>query len=208
VHITDVKINPKNKGIRDVYLDHHFAFSLEEEDYIRLGLYEREILTENERINILQEVILKGIKKKALHLVTMKKYTTYELKSKLCGKGYDEEMVDTAICFLSEQGYLDDLKVAKSFVQSRMKLKPKSIEMLKIELQKKGISNEYVSEALQGISVDEGELIWQLIQKKYIGQSSKKDYDTKKIIRFLLQRGFSYQHIKQVLKERMDFWLE
>lgn len=90
---------------------------------------------------------------------------------------------------LITKGYLDDQKFAEFYVENRFVKKGVSGKRLKMELMKKGISNEIIDEVLNGRN-DEEEL------DKMIARKRAK-YDDEKLIQYLCRQGFSYELVKE-----------
>lgn len=95
----------------------------------------------------------------------------------------------TIISRLLSKGYLDDQKFAEFYVENRFVKKGVSGKRLKVELMKKGISNEIIDEVLNGRN-DEEEL------DKMIARKRAK-YDDEKLIQYLCRQGFSYELVKE-----------
>ena len=95
----------------------------------------------------------------------------------------------TIISRLLSKGYLDDRKFAEFYVENRFVKKGVSGKRLKVELMKKGISNEIIDEVLDGRN-DEEEL------DKMIARKRAK-YDDEKLIQYLCRQGFSYELVKE-----------
>lgn len=85
---------------------------------------------------------------------------------------------------LVERGYVDDTKFARYYVENRFVKKGVSHKRLKMELMKKGISQEIIDEVL-GERNDEEEIL-KIIAKK------RAKYTDDKLVTYLCRQGFSY----------------
>jgi len=197
--ITSFEKSKKNKDMISVFIDNQYAFSLPEEEYIRLGLYEKSEITDEEFRYIKKEVLQKSAKSKALRCVSLKLVSEKELFSKLQSKGFDEDTIKVVINDLKSMGYINDKIYAQKFVFERSKLKPKSKKMLKMELGNRGISNDIIDEVLDNFEYDEVTIVERLIRKKFGKYDLEDPKIEKKAISFLMHRGFSYETIKQGL---------
>ena len=97
---------------------------------------------------------------------------------------------------LVERGYVDDVKFARYYVENRFVKKGVSRKRLKMELMKKGISQDIVEEVLDGRN-DEEEIL-KIIAKK------RAKYDDEKLVAYLCRQGFSYQLAKELVEKTID----
>ena len=89
-----------------------------------------------------KELLIKG-KKRALRLLERKDYSRKELVDKLYKDGYSDELVEKIIEYVDSYHYLDDTRVAGSYIRGRMGYKSK--RELEYMLKQKGISEEEIS---------------------------------------------------------------
>jgi regulatory protein len=197
--ITSFEKNRKNKDMISVFIDSQYAFSLPEEEYIRLRLYEKNEITEDDLAYIKKEVLHRSARAKAVKYLSLKLLSEKELFNKLQSKGFDEDIVRSVIDDLKALGYINDKIYAQKFVFERSKLKPKSKKMLKLELSSRGISDDIIDEVMDNFEYDEATIIERLIRKKF----GKYDlFDPKieiKVMSFLMHRGFSMDMVRQGL---------
>ncbi|NLL06295.1 MAG: regulatory protein RecX [Clostridiaceae bacterium] len=197
--ITSFEKSNKNKDMISVFIDKQYAFSIPEEEYIRLGLYEKSEITEEDLNYIKREVLQKSAKSKAIRYLSFKFISEKELITKLHTKGFDEDTIKIVVDDLKAMGYINDKIYAQKFVFERSKLKPKSKKMLKIELGNKGISDDIIDEVLDNFEYDEVTIVERLIRKRF-GKYDLKDPKIKsKVVSFLMHRGFQYEVIKNGL---------
>lgn len=197
--ITSFEKSNKNKDMISVFIDQQYAFSLPEEEYIRLGLYEKSEITEEDLSYIKREVLQKSAKSKALRYVSFKLLSEKELFSKLQSKGFDDDTIRIVVDDLKAMGYINDKIYAQKFVFDRSKLKPKSKKMLKMELNNRGISDDIIDEVLDNFEYDEVTIAERLIRKKFGKYDLNDPKIETKVISFLMHRGFQYEIIKHGL---------
>lgn len=154
-----------------------------------------------------REELLKRGKKRALHLLERKDYSRKELKEKLSKGEYDEELQEEIIAYLDSFHYLDDYRVAASFIRSRKEQKSK--RELQYLLIQKGISEEDIARAMEeNYSNEDGipqeELTLERWKKKYnltdeileeMSYEEKQKYAAK-----LYRKGFSQEKIRKALQ--------
>lgn len=94
---------------------------------------------------------------------------------------------------LVERGYVDDAKFARYYVENRFVKKGVSRKRLKMELMKKGISQEIIDEVL-GERNDEEEIL-KIIEKK------RAKYTDEKLVAYLCRQGFSYDLARDLVEK-------
>lgn len=152
-----------------------------------------------------KELLLKG-KKRALRLLERKDYSRKELTDRLYKDGYEDNVIEQIIDYVDSFHYLDDSRVAGSFIRGRKGYKSKKeIEYL---LKQKGISEEEIDSAMEenykneeGIAQEEVAIQRQL--KKYHldeEQIQELSYEEKqKIAAKLYRKGFQSDKIRKLL---------
>jgi regulatory protein len=201
LEITSIRKNKKNNKMLSVFIDNAYSFSISEEDYLRLKLYEKTSISKKEIDEIKRNIALKSVKSSAIRLVTYKLLSEKELFLKLTAKGYDEDVVNMAIEELKSMGYLNDMIYAQKFVYERIKLKPKSKKALSFELKSKGISEDIIETVLNDIDYDEDVVIERLLRKRFRKYDLADSKITKKAYSFLMHRGFNFEDIKRVINK-------
>ena len=126
-------------------------------------------------------------------LVPARRYGRDFARPLLVSRGWSSEdfseLSNRIITRLLDKGYLDDQKFAEYYVENRFVKKGVSGKRLKMELMKKGISNEIIDEVLNGRN-DEEELDRMIARKR-------AKYDDEKLIQYLCRQGFSYELVKE-----------
>ena len=144
--------------------------------------------------------ILKQAKLKALRLLTDMDRTEEQLRTKLKQKGYPDEIVEQAIDYVKSFGYINDSNYARRFVESRKS--SKSRKEIYAALIQKGLCKEYVEEALSSCygCDDELQTIQGLVVKKHFSPEHSSEEEKKKLIAYLVRKGFSYESVRKVLE--------
>ena len=152
-----------------------------------------------------KELLIKG-KKRALRLLERKDYSRKELSDKLIRDGYAEELVEKIIEYVDSYHYLDDSRVAGSYIRSRMGYKSK--RELEYMLKQKGISEEEIDSAMEENYKNDDNIpqeevaIRKFLQKFHIDEESvfELSFDEKqKIAAKLYRKGFSSEKIRKIL---------
>ena len=196
--ITSVEKN-KNNDRFSVYIDNSFAFTISEEDYLRLGFYEKREITKDEIEKVKYDINLRDAKSAAIKYLAFKLRTEKEIRDKLYNKGFEEEIVSSAIDELKSSGYIDDRLYASKYISDRLKLKPRSGKLLQYELECRGVARDDIFYVLNGTDLDELSIAESLVNKKFGKFDCSDEKIVKRIYSFLSNRGFDYGIINEVI---------
>lgn len=160
----------------------------------------------NDQILDEKELLIKG-KKRALRLLERKDYSRKELSDKLKKDGYAEELVEKIIEYIDSYHYLDDIRVAGSYIRSRMGYKSK--RELEYMLKQKGISEEEIDSAMEENYKNDDNIpqeevaIRKYLQKFHVDEDSFYDLsfeEKQKIAAKLYRKGFASEKIRKILQ--------
>ncbi len=182
-----------------VYLNDELAFELYKSEIKSCNLVKGMELGEELYHKILQEIVGKRAKKRAMHILEKRDKTEQQLRDKLLENRYPSQVVESAIDYVKSYGYIDDVSYAKRYIEYRSR--NKSRKQLKMELYAKGISNEIIAEIFEGMEDGETETIKSLILKKsrepwLLGQEEQR-----KLKMSLMRKGFAYSEIEKVFSQ-------
>lgn len=109
------------------------------------------------------------------------------------------EIVEKITDFALENKLLDDYQFAVDYISDRTENKPRSKYLIQLELRRKGVSEQIISEAFktQELLISDEELIVKLCKKKY--GVEKISMDDKKKISFFQRKGFSWDIIGGII---------
>lgn len=196
--VTKVEMMTKIKY--KVYLDEQFAFVLYKGELSHYRISEGALLEEETVQEILQKVISKRSKLRAMHLLEDMDRSEAALREKLVQGLYPEEAIETAISYVRSFGYLDDARYAMNFVQSRKS--SKSRREILYQLCQKGISKETAKEAVEAgfDQEDETDAIRRILEKKRVDPGTATPQQMQKLYGYLARKGFRYEDIRQVIQ--------
>ena len=142
---------------------------------------------------------------RAVNLLTYKPRSIMELRTRLMEKEWtNSAIVEDVIKKLESYGYLDDAQFAKNFAASRLRQKPIGKRVLKQKLAEKKLDKETVEEAIEKAFAEtpEEEIIDLAIEKRLrVKGTPTKQSDVKKFYDFLLRQGFSYDLVRDKMRE-------
>lgn len=187
------------KGRAKICLAGGTDFVLYKKEYESYGIEEGTELSEADYQQIMTDIIVPRCKKRALHLLEKQDRSEKNLRDKLREGGYPSDVIDIAIDYINEYGYLDDARMAASHI--RFYQDSRSKQRIKQDLMNKGISSDVIERVLEEeYTADETDLIESLLIKKHYDKENATYEDRAKIYRFLAGIGFSSDSINRVLK--------
>ncbi|MGA9855803.1 MAG: regulatory protein RecX [Gammaproteobacteria bacterium] len=140
----------------------------------------------------------------ALRLLARREHSTQELTDKLTARGYEQQTVAAVMKALMDRNLLSDGRFVDEFVASRLRRGSGPVK-IRNELRSRGVADFLVDAALS-----ESRSEWltnaEMVRRKRFGEPLPRDFSERaKQARFLQQRGFSAEHIRQVLKGDVEF---
>ena len=188
--VTAVEAPKRGRGRLSIYLNGSFAFSLQKEVVQRHGLHPGQVLTDGELCELRRADLHHRCLEAALRLLSYRPRSEFELRQRL-GPRFEAGIIDEVLSQLKERHMLDDAAFARFWKENREAFRPRGRRLLEMELRRKGVEAEVVSQALAG--VDDEELAHRAAEQK--GRNLEKDYDVfrLKLGAYLVRRGFSYE---------------
>lgn len=116
------------------------------------------------------------------------------------GAPISDEDIEAVVAKLIEMRVIDDENFARFFVSNRNQIKGTSEKKLKMELQKKGVSEAIISEVLAEDEFGEKIRDDKVEIQKMIEKKRRRGYDDAKLMQYLARQGFSYDLIRESLK--------
>lgn len=164
-------------------------------------------LEEKVFLQIQEEILKKRVKERALYLLKSMDRTEEEIRSKLKKGYYNTELIDYAVGFLKEYGYIDDRRYAENYI--RTYAGKKSRKNIQQGLYLKGISKETAEQAFETCYEEiedkgEKEMIYALLEKrKYPFENADRKAQNREMA-FLFRKGFEMEEILYCLKNRPE----
>lgn len=137
----------------------------------------------------------------AYRLLSIRPRSERELKERLFQKRYKKDITNKVIESLKEKEVVNDLKFAKSWIDSRTRRNPKGKALLKLELRAKGVKASVIEEVLKE-KKDDISTVRELANKKMNTlKKEPKEKAKRKLFSYLARRGFDFDIINDVLRE-------
>ena len=198
--ITALRKQGGRKKRVNVYLDDNFAFSLEPEVVIKGHLavgreLDGDTITELSGADIFQRCM-----NAAAYYLGYRPRSESELRERLSRRGFDAEIIGTVLLRLKELGLVDDMEFARFWRENRQSFSPRSGSMTRLELKRKGVAEEIISQVLDTVSDEDAAYQAGLIRARRLTTS---DYQTfrRRLGEYLKRRGFGYGVIKKAVEQ-------
>ena len=195
------QITELSKSRSKVYIDQEFAFVLYKGELRLYHVAEGREIAKEDYDEIMQTVLPKRAKLRAMNLLQKKTYTEKQLQDKLKEGLYPQDIIREAVDYVKSFRYLDDHRYALDYITYHGE--KKSMKRMETDLLSKGISKEVFREALSewenaGGSQDTIAMIQTLLQKKNY-QSDSDMKEKRKIYAYLLRKGYSGEDISRAM---------
>lgn len=198
------KIEELTKSRSKIYIDGEFAFVLYKGELRIHHVKEGENLTEEAYRAIMEEVLPKRAKLRAMNLLKNREYTTVQLRGKLEQGLYPQEVIEDALDYVASFHYTDDMRYALQYITCHEN--NRSRRRIEQDLQGKGIARETIQAAWNtwesnGGEQDEDGMIRRLLEKRGYSPDTADYTERQRQAAFLMRKGFSGESIRRVLRE-------
>ena len=196
------QISEMSKSRCKVYIDQEFAFVLYKGELRLYKLAEGKEIAEKTYDELMNVVLPKRAKLRAMNLLQKRAYTEKQLRDKLAEGYYPEKMIDVAIAYVKSFHYIDDYQYAVDYITCYEERK--SRKKLETELIMKGVSKVVILEAFQewenrGGAQDELAMIQELLEKKHYSSECEVK-EKNRIYGFLLRKGFTIEKVQEAMR--------
>ncbi len=189
------------KGRYRVAFDNGVSCILYRSEAAQLSIEVQCSLTDENYDYLINEIVGKRAKKRAMHILEQMDRTEHQLREKLAKGEYPQECIDSAVEYVKKYRYLDDERFASNYV--RYHQEKLSRQQLSVKLTQKGVSKDIIAEALKmEYEADDGEKIRNLLSKRHFDPDNTDRQENNKIYQYILRRGFKSSDI---LKEMRVF---
>ncbi len=136
------------------------------------------------------------VRRAAMDYLARREHSRRELMDKLQEKYPSAgELAEETVDKLAEEGLQSDARLAEAFVRARASRGQGPIR-IRSELRGKGVADDVIELALDARDVDWFALVEEVARKRFGEEKPPDARERARRIRFLQQRGFSFDHIK------------
>jgi regulatory protein len=155
-------------------------------------------LSDEEADNLLDAGLTCVVELKAVEYLARCEQSRFGLTQKLIKKDFEKKYIEKALSYLEKAEYLSDLRFSRAWLHSRSLNHYEGRIRLINELMSRGISKETSQKAVLEFFEENDE--YELCRKDTEKQKKRGKQD-EKLIAALMNDGFSYKIIKEVLAE-------
>jgi len=194
--ITALPLQKRNRQRVNIYLDGEFAFGLAH--IVAAWLQVGQEISDEKIAQLKQEDAREVAHQQALKLIQYRPRSEAEIRQNLTQHQVSPENIELTIQRLRASGLINDAQFAQAWVENRADLRPRSRRALAFELGQRGVDRQVIELALE--SLDDDEMAYQAAARKApkFENLEWKDFRLK-MIRYLAQRGFSYDASAQAV---------
>ena len=125
--------------------------------------------------------------------------TEKEVRNYLYEQDYKTSEIEDAIIYAKELKYIDDYDYAYAYVNDHVLINKWGPIKIKMKLKEKGIPEEYINNAIMDNEKEIMNNLYHQFDKKSAGLDLNNPKDKNKIVRHLLNKGYNYSEINEVL---------
>ena len=201
--ITALKAQKRNHQRVSVYLDGEFALGLSR--IVAAWLHVGQELSAEKIAELKVKDELEFAYQRAIRYIGFRMRSVSEVQQKLNQQDIDTVVIENVIERLQKSGLLNDLSFAQMWIENRNEFRPRSHRMLAIELVKKGIQSDIISQIIEETTSDE--VLAYTAAKKQVRKYKHLGWQEfrRKLSSFLARRGFSYSTINPTVNQ---VWVE
>ena len=193
------EIEAEGKGRYRVKFDTGVTCLLYRKEMSSFSIKKGKEITAQQYQELLEEVVGKRAKKRALHLLEQMDRTEKQLRDKLLANEYPQSCIDGAIAYVKGFHYLDDSRYASNYV--RFSQEKMSRVQMKQKLMQKGIASSVIADAIEEAYVaDEMEQIMALLRKRKFVPEKADEKEFQRTYQYVMRRGFKSSDILKAMK--------
>ncbi|WP_252504147.1 recombination regulator RecX [Sporosarcina sp. Marseille-Q4943] len=204
--ITKITQQKRDSERYNIFLDETYAFSVHESVLVKFGLTKGMQLDEWSMDEITYDDQIEKAFNRALHYLSFRMRSEFEVKKKLMELEFGEAVVLEAIVKLRRLGFLDDEAFSEALMRTQKNASNKGPKAIQQELQKKGVGKELQQQVLENYSEEEQFTVAKKLAEK-AARSNRNIAPAQlkqKIQNALARKGFSFELISSVMEE-IDF---
>lgn len=204
--ITKIEAQKRSKDRVNIYVDEEYFMAVYAELVYTHSLKKGMEIDKYSLESLLHDEMYMKAKNKALSILSKSDQSEKKLKEKLLND-YDENIVEEVIEFLKGYKLINDNLLAEKIVHDNMNLSKFGKNKIKQNLYNKGIAASDIQDAISQIDPDEEYENAKYLAEKRLKRLKGEDKNkiNQKIYQHLAYKGFSYDIIKRVLRELLNF---
>lgn len=202
--ITGIKRQKRRKNRVSIYLDGKYTFSLDYDIVTRANLYTGDEITEEEKNKLIEKDSFPRARDYAYYFLSFRDRSEYEIKKRLYDRDFHPAVVSEVLSLLKNQGIVDDRSFVNKWVDNVILSRPMGRMRVMHELRLKRVREDIISEVCQEkLDLDkEAGLARIAVEKKMkVLNNYEKDVARRRLNSFLVNLGFDFEIIRELIKE-------
>ncbi len=197
--ITALKVQKRNPQRVNVYLDGEFAFGLNRlvAAWLRVG----QQLSEAKIASLRAQDAREQAYLRALNLLSYRDRSLQEIRQNLKKHQTPEDVIDEVLQRLQEEGYANDTRFARLWVENRNTFRPRGRRVLAMELRRKGVAPAVIEDILRENEPEETLALRAGRQRARRYAALDWPAFRRKLTAFLARRGFAYSVVAPVVQQ-------
>ncbi|MCI9651162.1 MAG: regulatory protein RecX [Lachnospiraceae bacterium] len=196
------EITEVSKSRMRISTDEGLTFVLYRGELRRFRIRQGEEIEEEALRAVLEEILPKRAKLRAMNLLKNRDYTVRQLGDKLREGGYPEEIIGEALDYVQGFRYTDDLRYAENFI--RCHIQDRSRRRIESDLLGRGIDRDTLESAWAGFEAeggcqDEQAMIQALLAKKGFDRGTAQPKERQRMYGYLMRKGFDCEQVRKAL---------
>lgn len=197
------KLEELSRSRSKVFIEQEFAFVLYKGELRSYHICEGEELEQSDYDEIMNKVLPKRAKLRAMNLLKNREYTTKQLYDKLKEGCYPENIIEQTLEYVAGYHYTDDLRFAETYISDHEATR--SRRRIEQDLIGKGIDRVTLEKAWQqwekkGGVQDEEAMVRKILDKRHYDPEKAELKEQQKTYGFLMRKGFSPEVIRRALR--------
>ena len=197
------RVEEMSKSRSKVFIEQEFAFVLYKGELRLYHICEGADISQMDYEEIMNKVLPKRAKLRAMNLLKNREYTSKQLYDKLKEGCYPEKIINEALEYVAGYHYTDDLRYAETYITDHEATR--SRRRIEQDLRDRGIDRTVLEKAWQqweqkGGVQDEEAMIRLLLKKRHYDPETADIKEQQKTYGFLLRKGFSADAVRRMLQ--------
>jgi regulatory protein len=205
--ITAIEPQKNRRNRVSVFVDGEFATGVHEDVAVSLGLGVGQAVDSDRLVELLRAETVRKARERALRLISYRDRSKDEVRRRLVGSDFPEDVVLEVVEQLSNSELLDDDRFSRDWVKARTQAKPMGRARLSSELRSRGVDKETVENALSCLDETAEYRLAHELAVRRLGKMDRGDPSLrKKLASFLARRGFGWEIVGEVMESLRSEW--
>ena len=179
-----------------VFIDDQYLLDLDAEALLNSKLRINQEISEEEFQDLKTNISYYKLYHLSIRYLSRRLKSEGELRDYLKRKQATSDQIEPIVSRLKDLDLINDQKYAVSYIHDRMLLSPISSKKIKLELKKRKIAEDIITNSLRNDQISDIDNLKKLIKIK---RKNSRYSDDLKLMQYLVRNGFNYQDVKETL---------